>query len=377
MQKHFRDAKIHVCQHCQSVTLSKEDFNMVLAGASEPPRRLDASYHDEVENEDEEQTEELTGAYDEEYTFAATEVDARTAFGEVAPPAPPPPPPPREVPADASTERFDMSGIGPGTPVPEPRMDFEALAEEQQLDDFDAALADYQARKRRGQLLGALAVVMVLMVLLTVGGTIAGLGLLVAVPKTAPVEVLPANPVPMLPEPTKAVPAEPDTDGAGGDTDAAEDDTDDIADTDAAGDTDAAEVDTDAVQPEPAVPEPAQPEPAAPEPAAPEPAKPEPVAAEPTAPQPKPAPKGPRSLVRAGWSAVEADPNAAKSYFEQALAMSPGHSDASYGYGYVLLKQGEAAAAKPHLCRAMTSGDAQTAREIRALMSKNALSCEE
>ena len=60
----------------------------------------------------------------------------------------------------------------------------------------------------------------------------------------------------------------------------------------------------------------------------------------------------------------------------KALLASPNHSDASYGYGYVLLKRGAEAEAKPHLCRALGNGDAQTAREIKALLSKNALSCE-
>ena len=81
-------------------------------------------------------------------------------------------------------------------------------------------------------------------------------------------------------------------------------------------------------------------------------------------------------MVKAGWSAVDADPAKAEDLFAQALALAPGNGDANYGYGYVLLKRGGTAKAKTYLCRALLKGDAQTSREIRALLSKNALTCE-
>ena len=94
-------------------------------------------------------------------------------------------------------------------------------------------------------------------------------------------------------------------------------------------------------------------------------------------PEPEPAPKPTASrfdtLIAAGWSQAGSDPNKAAGTFQQALAIKPSHHEANYGYGYALLKQGDAAGATPHLCIAVGGPDG---RDVRSLMKRNNLTCD-
>jgi hypothetical protein len=143
-------------------------------------------------------------------------------------------------------------------------------------------------------------------------------------------------------------------------------------------------------QPEPAEPDPepdTQPEPlpdAAPEPAPQPVAEPQPVPG-PIQPTPTPGPlpvPGPRpsssvqQLITQGWQTADSDPADAISMFEQALSKDPDNVDAHYGYGYALLKSGNANLAKRHLCIARDRGDRDTTREARGMLTNNGLVCE-
>jgi Flp pilus assembly protein TadD len=80
-------------------------------------------------------------------------------------------------------------------------------------------------------------------------------------------------------------------------------------------------------------------------------------------------------MVDKGWGAVEkGDLSGGAAAFQKALGLKPGDAAASFGLGYVLLKQGNAAAAAPHLCRASQSGGSD-AREASGLLAANDLTC--
>jgi serine/threonine-protein kinase len=100
-------------------------------------------------------------------------------------------------------------------------------------------------------------------------------------------------------------------------------------------------------------------------------------------PEPAPAPMArvPRvnsanSLAAQGWKVLSDDPDAAKALFEEALAKSADHPDANYGLGYVLLKiMNERQAAKPHLCQALDSGQADVVTDVRGLLADVNMTC--
>ncbi len=94
----------------------------------------------------------------------------------------------------------------------------------------------------------------------------------------------------------------------------------------------------------------------------------------------QPAPPAPKpstipALIDRGWDTMERSPARAASLFARVLARQPGHADANYGYGYALLAQQRSAEAQPYLCRALINGDAETQREIRALLTRHRLTC--
>jgi outer membrane biosynthesis protein TonB len=103
----------------------------------------------------------------------------------------------------------------------------------------------------------------------------------------------------------------------------------------------------------------------------------------PTPPPATPKPPAPKvesasALIDKGWAAVDRGSlGSAASAFEKALAQAPGNADAQYGYGYVLLKQGDTDGAKTHLCKALSSAGASSdvARDVNGLLAGNGLSC--
>lgn len=95
-------------------------------------------------------------------------------------------------------------------------------------------------------------------------------------------------------------------------------------------------------------------------------------------PSPRAAPQSPgsaREWALQGWSTVDRAPAEALTSFQRALAIQPGHADATYGYGYALLMSGRPIDARPHLCKALTGATRETQREIRALLQRKQLSC--
>lgn len=77
-----------------------------------------------------------------------------------------------------------------------------------------------------------------------------------------------------------------------------------------------------------------------------------------------------------GWANADSDVGAAKAAFKAALDQAPGNVDANYGYGYVLIKSGQPAAAKPYLCVGLKRGDTDTKREAQGFLSRNGLTCD-
>jgi hypothetical protein len=138
-----------------------------------------------------------------------------------------------------------------------------------------------------------------------------------------------------------------------------------------------------APEPPPAVPMPvAEPAPM-PEPAPVEPeAEPEPPEEEepdePEQPEEPPAPQPVdpiRALIKEGWSMASSRPEVAAASFRRALELRPGSPEASYGLGYCLLKQQDLPGARPHLCAARTTSDADIRRDVDALLANNGLTC--
>ena len=329
--KNFRGASVNVCQHCQRVTLTKADFKQLLSSASSFTPEV-AQYRDQALPT--EVTEEIETHRVNEY--GATEID-HTSAGDIA----------IDEPASGV---FNLAAIRVDTPPgAEPRIDVASYGDVEHLDDdgFDAALDAYQQKRGQGQLWLMIGAVVIAVVLCGVAVAAASLGMLMTTPSApeevhalpapvptpvaTPAPVVPVVPVPPPAPPVPAVPAAPPP------------------------------------KPEP----PPKPTPAPP----PKPASPVPSPVPGPAPEPPP-PSGPAAMVKAGWAAVDSDPGKAEDLFAQALALAPGHSDANYGYGYVLLKRGAAAEAEAPLCSALASGTPQSQREIRALLSKNSMSCE-
>lgn len=95
----------------------------------------------------------------------------------------------------------------------------------------------------------------------------------------------------------------------------------------------------------------------------------------------EPKPSGGQSvskLVDKAWDAVDRGSlSSAATTFQSALSQDPNHTDANYGYGYVLLKQGRKDDAKRHLCKALQTagGDPTVTRDVNGLLSANGLTC--
>jgi serine/threonine protein kinase len=113
------------------------------------------------------------------------------------------------------------------------------------------------------------------------------------------------------------------------------------------------------------------PEPA-PEPTTQADAAPEPAPA-PAAPKPVPKPSSAR-LISQGW-AKTSDPPAAAALFKQALDVSPGNLEASYGYGYAMAKNGDLATAKTYLCKVRDS-DFKDASEVAGVTVQFGIICD-
>ncbi len=391
--KAFRGADVFVCQQCRMVSLSKGDFKTLLQAPATPApaetrrRAVPPPQVDEVEEVEEVEVVEERAR---PHRISGPERPAPVSTGPSIPPG-------REAPQNSmdlgdttsalspndgpaldlgydgteETEEFEQGPrvgtmakteiagpdddavydgradeqaaidqafqpVEPGLPFDDGHaiQDLSAPAQGEALDDdFEAELAAYQARRRRSIVLAGVAFTAVLLVVVVLGVGAGMAGLFAATDGSD--------------EPTPAGPTEPQPSDAPAPADPSE--------------------------PEPAeAPEPTAP--SEPEPAeAPEPAEPEPE------PAPAPAPSGGskvRSLVEQGWNSFDSDPELARGRFEAALAIDPNHADANYGYGYALLKQGQATASVPYLCRAQRTGDAESARDIRALLSQNGLSCE-
>ena len=82
------------------------------------------------------------------------------------------------------------------------------------------------------------------------------------------------------------------------------------------------------------------------------------------------------ALVKRGWDNLDSNAGAAKTSFRQALDKQPAHAEANYGYGYLLLQEGNASGARSYLCKAMTSSDVDTRNEVTGVMGAANLSCD-
>jgi len=98
---------------------------------------------------------------------------------------------------------------------------------------------------------------------------------------------------------------------------------------------------------------------------------------EPVAPVPvDPTPVDPAQVwIQKGWKVASREPGVAADSFRKALELSPGHSEASYGLGYCLLKQDDLPGAQQHLCVARRSSKADIRRDVDALLANNGLTC--
>jgi hypothetical protein len=67
---------------------------------------------------------------------------------------------------------------------------------------------------------------------------------------------------------------------------------------------------------------------------------------------------------------------AAERAFKNALDVSPGHPEASYGYGYALMQRGAREEAKSQLCVAQRGGlSVDLMREVNGLLEANGFTC--
>lgn len=98
---------------------------------------------------------------------------------------------------------------------------------------------------------------------------------------------------------------------------------------------------------------------------------------EPVVPPPPRAPLTYASLVSTGWAAVERnDLVQALGAFKEALDRDPQGAEASYGFGYALVKRGRLTEGRLHLCRARVGVSAMDRREIDGVLAFHGLSCE-
>jgi len=115
-------------------------------------------------------------------------------------------------------------------------------------------------------------------------------------------------------------------------------------------------------------------------------AAPAPVLVPPTAPAPDPEPEpepepappqGVDALVKAGWAVADRNVSKAEEHFRSAIAQSPRHALANYGYAYVLLEQGRRSAAQAPLCTAIyaAGNDMEMSRELESLRKRHDMSC--
>lgn len=226
--------------------------------------------------------------------------------------------------------------------------------------ELDPDALDWRPQRRLlPRLLAVLALVLIVVVVVGSSVAIALPGLFRTPPSSPP--AAPAAPAPE-PDPAPAEPVEPEPSTEPTPTAPTEPER---AASDSASEPSTAPAPTADSAPTPAPP-PADPEPPA-EPAAP--------------PEPRPAPPKPRAStyttsIDAGWSSVEANPDAAADAFRAALDARPGDSEASYGLGYAMLKLGQRNGARAYLCAATQGADTRTANEIRAVLSNAELSCE-
>lgn len=95
---------------------------------------------------------------------------------------------------------------------------------------------------------------------------------------------------------------------------------------------------------------------------------------EPAAPRPAPR-QSIRTLIDRGWNAADTAPDEAAGLFEQALAINPGSHEAMYGFGYALLKKGDAGAAGGWLCKARGSDALDIQREVTGLIAQHGIAC--
>ena len=128
----------------------------------------------------------------------------------------------------------------------------------------------------------------------------------------------------------------------------------------------------------PAAPTPLAPSPTEAAPVAPTPPAPAAAAPPPAAPaRPAPAPAGGASLVRRGWSLVDAGdlPGAARA-FDDALAADPASAEGWYGAGYVAEAQGSVPLAVRAYCRALSRAEDSTRREVQGRLRALGQGCE-
>ena len=73
---------------------------------------------------------------------------------------------------------------------------------------------------------------------------------------------------------------------------------------------------------------------------------------------------------------VESNPVQAAEYFNRALNLEAGNSEALYGLGYAYLGMNKVSEALDPLCKAIRGGDIGIQREIRGILSRKDLSCD-
>jgi Tfp pilus assembly protein PilF len=57
------------------------------------------------------------------------------------------------------------------------------------------------------------------------------------------------------------------------------------------------------------------------------------------------------------------------------LDSDPDNAEAMYGYGYILLSEGKTDSAKTWLCKALSSDNVDTQREVRGVLDTKKLAC--
>lgn len=108
--------------------------------------------------------------------------------------------------------------------------------------------------------------------------------------------------------------------------------------------------------------------------------EPAPTPPRPTPPPPEPpaAPTGPSTaqLIERGWAAADSNPAGAHEQFGLALKNSPSNKEATYGYGYTLLKVGRQEEGRSWMCKARDGGPADIQAEVDGTLGRIGLSCD-